>query len=260
MITSNSFFENTFCIGLIASLIASFLTIAIMNIWKYYKRKISNWKFKKIFGTYEEEKLFLVLPELKIRPDLMDYLKNNKFHDYSFPFINSNKSYISTSKILPYNDTTALKYLLDIISSKLGNKSLITTDEELSKKLDLSFISFGGSTFYSSHVLSDSDNIFYKVENNSSIVSIKDTEKRFVRDKDFDYGLIIKYKHNNFPDRVWIVISGIGESGTSGAGWYLSKRWAELSDEYHNKAFGLVVKVKHGIDESTIKVDSIVGK
>jgi len=174
-----------------------------------------------------------------------------------FRSLKHNDAHIRTSKLIAYKDTTSLKYLLDIISATLSDKSLIITDEDLSNHLDLSFISFGGSSFYFNYILNETDNTFYSILD-GGFVNKRDNTKRFVINNEFDYGLILKYKHINFPNRIWIVIAGLGESGTSGAGWYLSKYWEELSNTFQENPFGLIVQVKHGIDESAKQVDSLV--
>lgn len=257
MCTANKFYEDALVSGIIGSLIAGFLTIGILELYKYYKLEIQHRKFKKIFGIYDKDKLHLVLPKIEVRKDIIDYLRNTNFVNCEFPLSKSGGINIKSSKLLPYSDTISLKYLIDIIASRLGSKSLITVDEDLSKHLDLSFISFGGTSFYCSLVLQEPENKYYYFDN-TDIVSKKDNSTRFKMTNEFDYGFIIKYKPVDFPGRIWIVIAGLGESGTSGAGWYLSRHWEELSNLFQNKAFGIVVKVKHGIDESAIKVDQIL--
>jgi len=162
-----------------------------------------------------------------------------------------------SSKLIAYADTASLKYLLERISNTLGDISTIITDEDLSKHLDLSFISFGGSNFYCSAVINHPDNKYYYFDGDT-IVSKSDNSKRFINGDGYDYGLIIKYKHPSFTTRTWIVIAGIGETGTSGAGWYLATHWEELSKLIGEKPFGIVVKVNNGVDESAEKVDQIV--
>jgi hypothetical protein len=252
-----SIFENPYLSGVIGSFIASFLTIGVLEFYKYYKRKIQHSKFRKIFGSYSSDKLNLVLPTLRVRQDIIDRLKILNFPDSDFPLIRLGGAHIRTSKLLAFSDTTSLKYLLDIISGTLGDKSLVTTDEDLSNHLDLSFISFGGTSFYCSYILNEPENKYYNFDGND-IVSKSDMSKRFTNGNGFDYGFIIKYKHANFPKRIWIVIAGLGDTGTSGAGWYLARHWEELSDLFQENAFGIVIKVKNGVDESAIKVDQII--
>jgi len=249
-----SIFQNPYVSGIIGSFIASFLTIGVLEIYRSYNKKIRNSSFKKLFGTYSETKLNLILPELSVRPEIPGLLKNIRFPQPDYPLVKMGGGFVGTSKLLAYYDTISMKYLLDLISSTIGNNSIITSDEQLSKHLDLSFISFGGTSFYCLYILNQRDNNYYHFEG-SEIVSKKDPTKRYAIDKDHDYGLIIKYKHESFPNRTWIIIAGIGETGTSGAGWYLARHWKNIAIIYKDNPFGIIVKVKHGIDESAISVD-----
>jgi len=67
---------------------------------------------------------------------------------------------------------------------------------------------------------------------------------------DFDYGLVLKIHPKQFPERTWFTCSGIDEWGTSGASWYLARKWRELHSYAGESPFAIVVKVKKGQDES----------
>lgn len=253
---NTSIFQNPYISGIIGSFLASFLFLGTTECYRLYKLKIRRSKFKKVFGTYDKDKLNLVLPVFRVRQDVLTKLTETDIQAPEFPLIKHNGVFIRTSKLLAEKDNTSLKYLLDIISSTLGDKSVIVTDEELSSQLDLSFISFGGSSFYFTFVLNDADNSYYSIEQNH-FVNKRDTTIRFTPNHEFDYGLILKYRHANFPNRTWIVIAGLSETGTSGAGWFLSKNWQKIADIVDKKPFGIIVQVKHGIDESAKQVDIV---
>ena len=257
MCDNNGPLENAYTTGIIGSLIASFLTMGIIRFKKYYILKLKHSKFKDIFGSYKNDRLNLVLPALQVRSDVMTLVKTSRLQDADFPLLKVGGSFVRASKLIPYSDTIALKYLLDLISSTLGDKAFITTDEDLLKHLNLSFISFGGTSFYCSYVLGQPDNKFYYF-NGNDIVSKANPLNRFTNGNGIDYGLIIKYKHKEFSKRTWIIIAGLGETGTSGAAWYLATHWKEISKIFKNKSFGIIVKVDNGIDESAKIVDQIV--
>jgi hypothetical protein len=243
----NNFLLNPYTSGIIGSLIAGFLSIGIIEIYRYIKLKILHRKFNKIFGHYKTEKIHLVLPSLQVRSDVQK--------QFEFPLIKYGGSYIRSSKLLAYADTVSLKYLIDLISKILGSKSIISTDEDLKNELNLSFISFGGSNFYCTYVLSQSENKFYSINGNKIINN--QTFAEFENDGIYDYGFVIKYKHQNFPKKTWIIIAGLGETGTRGAAWYLATNWKKIAEKYRDNTFGLVVKVNTGIDGSAILVDEI---
>lgn len=85
MCKTNTILENPYFSGVIGSLIASFLTFGFIGLRKYYIHKIQGSKFKKIFGSYENEKLNLVLPALRVRPDIIKHLRDIDFPGADFP-------------------------------------------------------------------------------------------------------------------------------------------------------------------------------
>ncbi len=179
---------ETWVSGISASLIASFLVFAINFLFKLWENYLRNNKFKNIFGNLIDEELNLVVPSLRFRSDVEQFLANNQTGNMSYPLINSSGNFIKLSKLIAFADTVALKYILDLSSKTLGNKSVIVTDSELEKKLDISLVSFGGSSFYCTYVLDQSDNQYYKFDPHS-IVSIKDPSTKFILDQTYDYGL-----------------------------------------------------------------------
>jgi len=249
-------FTNPITQGVIGSLIAGFLTIGIIEVYKYYKLKLQHKQFKKVFGTYDKDKLHLIVPALSVRPEVIHQLQTSNLQGKQFPLVKYGGAFIKSSKLLAYADTISLKYVLDILATTLGSKSVITTDEDLQRNLDLSLISFGGSSFYCTYVLNQPNNKFYTFSGDA-VISKQAPNKVFSIDATYDYGFVIKYQHDNFPNRTWIIVAGLGESGTRGAGWFLSTHWQQLSEAFNNNTFGLVVRVNHGVDNSAIEVDRI---
>lgn len=235
------------------SLIAGFITLALVEWYKDYKVSCENKNFKKIFGTYNTDNLNLIVPALSVRPDVTHLLQHSTLPGNQFPLIKFGGAYIRSSNLLGYADVVSLKYILNNTSKVYGTKSIIMTDQDLNNNLDISFVSFGGSSFYCTYVLNQNDNNFYNFVGNS-IEKVNDPTISFQINNTYDYGLIIKYRHVNFPNKTWIIIAGLGESGTRGAGWFLSTHWKEISREIGNKTFGLVVRVDNGIDNSAIEV------
>jgi len=246
-------FANPIVQGIIGSLIAGFLTIGIIESYKYWRLYVLHRKFKRVFGAYNKDRLQLVVPALSVRPDVLQLLQASNLQGNQFPLVKFGGAFIRSSKLLAYSDTVSLKYILDIVATTLGSKSVIVTDEDLQNQLDISLISFGGSSFYCSYVLAQQNNRFYNF-NGNAIVSTQNANTSFQIDPTYDYGIIIKYKHDNFPNRTWIILAGLGESGTRGAGWFLSRNWRQLSDTFNDNPFGLVVRVNHGVDNSAIEV------
>jgi len=86
-----------------------------------------------------------VIPVLEIRSDVIQLMQTSTLPGSQFPLEKYGGAHFKSSKLLPYADTISLKYVLDIIATTLGSKSIIMTDEDLQNKLDISLISFGDS-------------------------------------------------------------------------------------------------------------------
>jgi hypothetical protein len=102
--------------------------------------------------------------------------------------------------------------------------------------------------------MSEPNNTFLEFvhQQNNVYISAKQTNKRFsITNK--DYGLILKIPNLRFPNHFFFVCAGLGEWGTSGASWYLASKWKDLQKEF-GKAFGVVVEVDVGSDESARRV------
>jgi len=68
-----------------------------------------------------------------------------------------------------------------------------------------------------------------------------------------DYGVILKIPNLRFPGYYFFACAGLGEWGTSGAAWYLSRHWLRLQPEFGGP-LAVVVEVEIGSDESARRV------
>jgi hypothetical protein len=252
MCQTSNFAYDPYVTGIIGSVTAGFLTLGIIHVYKYLRKECWKYKLKAIFGNQENDQIKLILPVLRIRNEIIDFLKSNNFPDAEFPLRKYSGSYVRSEKLIGNCDARGLKYISDLLANKMNLKPELLIDEDLSKKLDLNFVAVGGSNFYCSYLLDQDHNPFFRVDGRS-ITSIKNN--KVYTCNSHDYGLIMKVKPPSFPQKIWIIVVGIGETGTSGAAWYLSMHWKEIYKEYKNNEFGMVVKVKHGIDESAEIID-----
>ena len=130
------------------------------------------------------------------------------------------------------------------------------SDEEVRGRLNFSFCSIGGlNNLKTVEVLSSEENIFYEFDPRVSAIVSKHDGTQFAIGNNYDYALIIKLTSKLFPGRTWMAVAGLGEWGTSGAVWFLSKKWKELPKK---KSFGVIIRVKGGQDESGEIVDKIL--
>jgi hypothetical protein len=69
-----------------------------------------------------------------------------------------------------------------------------------------------------------------------------------------DKGLILKLPNPHSRGDSVIVCEGIGEWGTSGSAWFLSRHWKQLSRRFGDKPFLIVLNVTVGNDESAREI------
>ena len=69
-----------------------------------------------------------------------------------------------------------------------------------------------------------------------------------------DKGLILKLPNPHSRGDSVIVCEGIGEWGTSGSAWFLSRHWKQLSRRFGDKPFPIVLNVTVGNDQSAHEI------
>jgi len=140
------------------------------------------------------------------------------------------------------------------IGEGVGRTPKLQSDNEVRSLLDLDFISFGGlsSNFKTDDCQSNTGNL---------LAAFDQANGRFIdpatgeiiadcSDRRFDYGLILKTRPAQFPERAWLMCAGFAEWGTSGSAWYLARRWDAIRKEAKDRPFAVVVRVRPGQDES----------
>ena len=76
----------------------------------------------------------------------------------------------------------------------------------------------------------------------------------------YDYGIILKIHPQQFRDRTWFVCAGLDEWGTSGAAWYLAKKWKELYKFAKNSPFAVIVKGKYSLNRVIASVSEAISE
>lgn len=226
-----------FCKDLFSGVLASIIAVLVFELYKFFLKKLENYKLKKLFGN--DDILYFIVPELEVD---VNNLKPNITHPLKHKGLQKS---ISSHSLLGMADVLALKYIQELLFNKLKNKMYLSTDIEQKGKLDISLVSFGSSSIYCNQIISyinkeyniDDKNIYY---NNQQIWTI---------DNVYDYGLIIKFNSGDVRNRTWVIIAGLGETGTKGAAWYLSYNWKKIVKKFGENSFAIVVKVKHGYEQ-----------
>ena len=147
-------------------------------------------------------------------------------------------------------EVRAAKYLTGSIAAQDLLSPILTADEDITSTLDVSFVSFGGpGSNLKSNDLNNCQNALIDFGNNN-FISTATGSPVISFAPGFDYGIIIKVHPPSFPDRTWITCAGLSEWGTSGAAWYLANRWEEIHRYAGDAPFAIIVRVRHGQDES----------
>lgn len=226
-------------------------SIATRGIWEAGRHALSaaaHWRYAQLFGSDATSgKLHLVVGAL-VPPVCQD--QTGKPYPFIFSKPGLQNVGFSTSVAIPSCEVRAAKYLAESVAVNARRLGILTTDVDLADKGDLSFVSFGiMSNLKTVQLLENSGNHFVRYHDGRFITKL--TGKVLACSaQESDYGLIVKVHPSNLPDKTWICCGGFGEWGTSGAAWYLSRRWKTIRSRFTHHPFIIIVSVSPGSDES----------
>lgn len=154
----------------------------------------------------------------------------------------------------------ALRYIAPFVQAQSKGLVSISSDYDLDKKVDISFISFGGplANYKTEDVLNNENNDLVRFveggdpfcpDSRYGFFDAKSEHKIVKCEPGLDYGLILKLNPKERPKRTWIVCAGYGGWGTSGAAWYLARYWERIYRYAEEKPFAIIVSVRER-DES----------
>src|SRR5689334_23288975 len=197
-------------------------------LWSRLRSWLVGRRFKQVFGPGVTNSNFtLVYGELALAPVLAA--------QQQFCYVKpggSLQAKFSISRPVSLCELRAASYLASAIGNAVGCTPTLQSDADVRPKLDMDFVAFGGplSNFKSGDCQSNSSPRlaifdqsipqFLKPHTNVPLAECTD--------KNFDYGLILKVRPEQFPERVWLMCAGFGEWGTSGAAWFLANRWEHI--------------------------------
>jgi effector-binding domain-containing protein len=136
----------------------------------------------------------------------------------------------------------------------------LISDEEIKSEVDISYCSVGGFSNLKTEDIFKADNNYYIDFDGFKISSKIDKTKIFSIDNKYDYGVIIKLRNKHHPVRTQICVAGLGESGTTGASWYLANKWKLLLKKVKRNDFGCIIRVEPGKDGTAEIVELITMK
>ena len=211
------------------------------KLWYY----VLTWTFKQVFGR-DAGKEYHVIYNINIVPKGIVFEKPE-------PKVNRD-DYRRTKNLTTINScavTRAIGYLVYAFGEKVNKPPIISSDVDTDDRMDISFISIGGVTnLKTCDVLRDNSNQFLDFSKRS-IVHRPSKLPVIEFTGDVDYGLIIKIKPHSNPKRTWICCAGFGEWGSSGAAWFLARKWKDIRKWAKDKPFAIITKTDINSDEST---------
>lgn len=150
----------------------------------------------------------------------------------------------------------ASSYLINTLSTYRKDPVIVLDDQTTYAKLEKTIVALGSSSSneVTDFILHEPNNTFLdfgQIGNNFYILGKAGGQhlQGFQGPVPRDLGMILKIPNTRFSGHFFFVCAGLGEWGTSGAAWYLSKKWKELNKKYR-EGFGIVVEVDPGSDES----------
>lgn len=232
---NNKKFSNIY-VGVIASI----LTACILYIGQKLIKYSENRDLKLLFGF--NDNFSLIVPEFKVREDVLSPLPSSvKNIDFPLKHLKNNTN-AKSSGLFGYVDVRAANYMSKLVYNKLNGKSELISDNRFQNDQGCSYIAFGSTNLYFKGIINE----IIKDFNIDSVTGTINYE---------DYGLIVKYKDNN--DIIRIGVGGYGESGTSGAAWYLSTNWKSIKKEYRSNSFAILIGVNKDDDSSAKEITSV---
>jgi len=208
--------------NLMWNIVGGLLVASLIFSIQWIRKKFSCWKFKQVFGNDTDE-FFIVFPS---------YNSPSSNTVFPKPHLKVPRPKVSAtthlSTINSNASTRGISYLSYAIGSCSPSLAQVRSDIDLDQQMDVSFIAVGGlNNCKSVDVLENSSNVFLEfgkggIQSKSSSASVANIKGNT------DYGLIIKINPDIKPNRTWLCVAGLGEWGTSGASWWLSRHWTEI--------------------------------
>jgi hypothetical protein len=230
-------------------------TRGVWEISRIALHRALGWRYKQVFGGEAGKGGMHVVYGLLNPPQAADQTGAPVQHIFTKPGVDGAR--FSASEAVSACEVRAATYVAESIASNTGMWVRLSSDEALRPQLDLSYISLGiGNNCKTMDVLNSVGNQFVRF--NAGTARFVTVSGRTIiepsSDPQTDYGMILKSHPPNLPERNWIVCGGYGEWGTSGAAWYLSRKWRDIRKLFGKKPFVIFVQVKRDKDESAIPI------
>ena len=231
------------------NVLGGFITVALTELFFSIRRRLRQHDLREVFGDdiVNAVRSHIVYAEFTLQPRV----QGNVTHPYQKP--GDGRNGFSIENPVSGCEARSANYLISTLSKEGGRFPSFVPDTQVQDLLDISFITLGGpaSNLKTNDAMLNQGNRFVRFDQaNDRMVRVGENVPLFQRQPGFDYGLILKFRPQQFPERVWIVCAGFSEWGSSGAAWYLSQNWKKIHDRWKNAPFAMIVKVRPTQDES----------
>jgi len=169
------------------------------------------------------------------------------------------------------SDVRAATYLARLFGQVKMKDVRLVSDSVAVQSNEENFVALGGpgANYKTTDIMACASNVFLEMEHEYLV--LKSGERLpFEATPEHDYGFILRIRSPYFPSHSLIACAGPGEWSTSGAAWFLSRKWTELmklGDSWRTiwgfrrqPDFLAIVKVIKGQDDSASLVAYYRGK
>jgi len=227
--------------NVIGGAIVASLTIAVQGI----RRKVRRRSFRMIFGNDVEDVFYLIYPHFE--PPSRDI----EFSKPQSRVPRRTSSAINLSALHSTAATRTVNYLAYEIGSNSKAPPRIISDVDADSLMDISFLSIGGHTNHKSVDLFDNEENKFIDFGHESIISKESGDPIVMAESEVDYAIILKISPLDNSKRTWLCCEGLGEWGTSGSAWWLSRNWKLIYKKAKNRSFACITRTRVGSDDST---------
>ncbi len=224
-------------------------TRAIWELSRIAWHRALGWRYRRIFGSEVGKGRLHLIYGLLDPPQAVNQAGAAVRH--IFAKRESPELRFSVSGIASICEVRAATYVAESVTENTGRWIILRSDRAVRDSLDLSFVSFGiANNEKTKDLLKSPTNQLVRFKDGLFVTVSGRTIIRPSNDPQIDYGMILKGHPQNIPERNWIACGGYDEWGTSGAAWYLARRWRDIYKKFGNKPFAIFVKIEGQKDES----------
>lgn len=239
--------------AILYNVLGGFIVVGLIKISELLTRNLARRRFKRVFGSGSQP-IFLVYGSMRVDPFLLDLVpsEHDDLKKYPLSKPSDPSFHFSAENSASACEVRAASYLASSMGRYAGIGVCFESDENLSARLNVDFVSFGGlNNLKSKDAFNNEANDLIEFDPKAGFVFRGDGRPIASSLPEHDHGIILKIHPRQFPERTWVVCAGVGEWGTSGSAWFLANKWKEIESAVKsNSQFCCSIRVKTKQDES----------